>query len=442
METDRAVEIAKGNSNREVNKVKFHSEYFKKNISFNRLFTKIENAKEKTFTNRFLDYVKVREDFHELHKGVLGGDNDEWALEGEVSINSLLLNGKKVKENWSEEEFIIDFDLYLINSLSEFTFSILSRNDLDQPINDLLEIKEPLILVSKEILLVSQFLFSQENWFRILKHDLEFSKKEDTRAIINLLINLKDDIIGLTGRDYVKQYKNCLAFGERESFSYELFEKNQFGHIDIRRMIGAAFNADDKIGEGLEIKEEKDNGILKLKSKYKLNHLEQLIEVFFKIHLDAQFSNPERIECIELLPKVKRVLKNGVGSEGHYFVEGECQKKIDFIKSRNMAEKFIALFVVLDRDLKIFNHTNVVNGMAHGSDIGSFFGVHLFKYNKGRIGLSERSVRAKVKGLNDKPLKILYKEIGLSCQNVNDLLANLSMSKLEFIKNKRDKLSK
>ena len=346
---------------------------------------------------RLLIFTKVLTCLYKKHKSFFDGNHEytkevidnslgfpipytyvDYTLEEELS--HLLLNIEYQRKNI--------MDIYRANSF---------KNKTPQ---ELIQSRSIQILHSTEVINASKFIFLENDWKNIVNHDISLIETKDSSKINFLLKNASSELQLILGTSNI--YKRSKS--ELEKIT-DLDMDESYIAVNSEHAIKAP-NGHDKMKYKYETEElftelstileknsirlqENSNSLLQLqgisrkkgskKNKHiKIDRFISLVQLFFKIN------NPDSSDFSEINSKIENTIKVSVLAEDG-FIYRDNKNHIDFLNPETR-DKFIKLFVVLDRDLKLFAHSrsekrNNQKFSLNARAISNYFYEHIISHN-------------------------------------------------------------
>lgn len=387
--------------------------YIKSNNFMKLLEDTIKIIQTQHLLDSFISHIFVREFFYNENKDVI----DKFNLNRDNSFEALFSDHVEI----SQEDFIIEFDKSILKKICELRNQIVHNYSLRIDENDVEKGETIYLLKNSQLLMVSQFILEPELWFKIILNDLAYSSVKDKNEIISSLRSLCPEVERRTNNNYIKIYDRNNASEEKNNFNYEDIFESQFRQINIDELIG--LKAIDK---------NKNNpNKLELHDEYSIQGLINLIYVLLSLN------KSETLDSLDLEKSIEKTIKESITKR-----ENPPYPKINFDDSVpkllipiEMKKKIIRLFYYLDKYSKIFDHRKE-KGQANTERLSNYFH-EFFSQNQNIFNKSiVKRMLQDIKG-KEKSDKDVSKDIGLTPNQIQNLLTNSIPDIEKFIKNLR-----
>ena len=159
-------------------KEKFRKEYYSKYPSLYNKITSIDELDYLNLIDRTFYIIRLREQFYSKHQDLIGVEYSDYETEFTTDDLSLPF----IKKDYSFDDYVKSLDRILIDYIAENLKFIVEFYNLE-PLNQALQRPVPLLLSDPNLFTISPFLFSLQDWFKILENDIsKLHGKPKTRS--------------------------------------------------------------------------------------------------------------------------------------------------------------------------------------------------------------------------------------------------------------------
>ncbi len=279
-------------------KEKFRIEYTSKYPSLYNKITSINDFDYLNLIDRTFYIIKLREQFYSKHQDFIGVEYADY----ETEFTTDDLNVSFREHDYSFEDYIKSLDRGLIDQIAKNLKFIVVFYDLE-PLDDALKRPFPLLLGDPNLFIISPFLFSLQDWFKILQNDISklhgkpktLSNQgfRNSESYISLKVKFKmfsTELEKRIGTSEVKHYN--VLFHPTIKIEADILN-NMLNDLNFNELIGTK-NFDSKIKDYMV-----ENKNRKLKGFIKFHYDKKKLCTIFFIWLDIKKQNKEKRDLIK-----------------------------------------------------------------------------------------------------------------------------------------------
>lgn len=258
------------------------------------------------------------------------------------------------------------------------------------------------LLQNKETISISKFMLSKNDWIQVVNHEIEKIDPKNAKQIKNNIIQSYRDINSRFSEGYHLERKlsgRKIGGKIEKKYIWKEIENNyeSENHITELNKIIQKYEKENTPKSFLEIQDYSEK-----KYPIKMDKMVRLFQTFFYLNCN----NIDEIENFN--QKIENSIKASLIST-YGKAKPKNDDRIDFL-DKELRDKFILFFILLDMHFKIFNHVKAytLEGLdlkLNGSDISDYFIDNIFPTHNSNINLTKGSFGNKIHKLrkHEKP---------------------------------------